>query len=225
MDFVTASDADLLRDMAQEADHPDSAFSAWAELFTRHRDYLFYIVRRCYGMHLGGDQGADDLVEETFWKLRQWAHQCDRGNKIEHTFDAASPDAVRRRFRAFLCTIARNAFKDRLRSMKRYPRQLTPIDESIEASTRGHSPEALGELETLLSTLPDDQAQAIRLCMNWYNLEQAAFIFGPGEAEDIARYLGITVAALRKRRQRGVRRLKELAHQQCVDPHVGDRHE
>jgi DNA-directed RNA polymerase specialized sigma24 family protein len=227
MDFVKDTDADLLCYMTMQADDPATARAAWGEFFIRNRVYLFNIVRRQYGRRLGGDEGAEDLVAEVFHKVFRWAgrHGGKVGALDRFWVDGGAESEkfalVQRRVRLWLGRMAVNRFKDALRAEDPATELELIVDgDGIRpfTSTALTAPETLAKLEAAIATLNPKDEEVLRVSLNWYDPEAGAFFFRPGEAEALARSLGLEVDALRQRRHRALKRLKEAISTESSTP-------
>lgn len=220
MDFSTDTDADLLGYMGMG--EPEHARAAWGEFYTRNVEYLYALTCRCYGEQLGGEQGAEDLVADTFQKVFHWAgkHATEAG--ALDGFQGGSPEHVRRRVRGWLGKIAENHFKELLRGTEREPGELeAPENHSSPEPLQEATPEAkerLARLEASLQGLSSEDQEALRVCQPWYDDDTGTYTFGPGEAEELASSLGITVDTLRQRRYRARKRLEKAMQPESSAP-------
>ena len=148
-------------------------------------------VQRVYGVIaqlLRDADGAEDVLEETFWQVWQ---------------RAATFDPERGTPRAWLLTIARSRALDRLRARERAPEsvalsELVPSDapdpaESVEAQERR------AQVAHALAALPDEQRQAIELAY-----------FGGYTQSEIAERLHQPLGTIKTRMRLGMQKLRAL---------------
>lgn len=209
MDFTTDNDADLLAYMAE--DEADVSMAAWGEFFTRHREYLFGIVRKRYGQAVGGEQGAEDIVIETFQAAHAWAVRHATSGDVLDGFRAPTAEESRRRVRGWLGTIAENIFKDIHERNERESSELVRLADDARDTHAAPppDPERLRSVRIALDTLRPEDRDVLFLSLPWYDFETETFNLGRGEAQQLANELGITVDAFRQRRHRALERLKK----------------
>lgn len=218
MSFENDSDADLLGYMAEQATAAAFAMEAFGEFYARHREFLFGVIYRAYSTHLGGEEGAADLVQRTFEKAYRWAGKHAGDPKALAGLQGETREKTRRRVRAWLVTVAENLFKDALRAKKRSG--VVELTDDLLATLPAAELEQdvdlaglpLGAREALAEQLADlksEDRELITMCLPWYDPKTNTFAFAPGEAEKLAASLGIEVDALRQRRYRAMKRLKQ----------------
>lgn len=218
MSFDKDPDADLLGYMAEQTRDAAFAMEAFGEFYARHCAYLFGVVNRAYGRKLGGEGGAADLVQRTFERAYRWAGKHAGDSKALARLKGPTPEDARLRTRAWLGKIAENLFKDALRATKRSPvveltdELLATVpsaepDEDVDLS--GLPPGARAVLAEELAALKPDDLEIITMSLPWYDPKSRQFALAPGEAEKLATSLGIEVDALRQRRYRAMKRLKD----------------
>lgn len=172
---ATTEDAELLR----RASNGDAA--AVMQLYDRHAGVVLALAVRI----LGGRDEAEEVVQESFVKVWQ---------------EAATYDAGRAGFRAWICTIARNRSLDLLRrrgSAMRARPQLREPDRGVEAA----APEVGADgtrARAVLATLPAPQREAIEL----------AYFEGLTHSE-IAKKTGTPLGTVKTRILDGMRKLRD----------------
>ncbi|MGH8164671.1 MAG: sigma-70 family RNA polymerase sigma factor, partial [Rhodanobacteraceae bacterium] len=132
--------------------------------------------------------GAEDVVEETFWQVWQ---------------RASSYDASRGTVRTWILTIGRSRALDRIRSRKRNREDFTTDLTFIRAPRSDPAQEAEGAerrelVYSALSELPDDQRRALEL----------AYFRGLTQAE-IAEFLGEPLGTIKTRMRLGMQKLRD----------------
>lgn len=96
--------------MGLAATDPDGAREAYGAFYRRNAGWLLQIVRRKPHLMrvLGGEDGAADLVQDTFMRAFEKAETFDRGGISDR-------ERISRRARAWLARIAKNLVLDDLR--------------------------------------------------------------------------------------------------------------
>lgn len=101
------SDFELIRQMAEQTVDFAGARSAWAEFYVRHKRPLCLTCKRHY-RYLLGEDGVEDLVDETFMRA------FDRAASFDHREVCATP-IQGLKCRGWLTRIAENLVRDRFR--------------------------------------------------------------------------------------------------------------
>jgi RNA polymerase sigma factor (sigma-70 family) len=203
--YASDTDADLLVYMAMKDEDPGAAREAWAEFYTRHAGYLQAVCQRAYGDLLGGDTGVGDLVAESFRRAFDRAHQFT-------AVDAAGPDDLRRRVRAWLGRIAQRLFQDALRSRRR----LGLVHVEAEDWDRIPAPEPaavpdLARVERVcqaLSQLSDREQRVLRVTFQWYRPGQTQQRLPSEVVDGLAEALETTPENLRQIRRRALEKVR-----------------
>lgn len=158
--------------------------SALAVLYDRWAQPVYSVVA-----HLLKDaDGAEDVVEETFWQVWQ---------------RASSYDASRGTVRTWILTIARSRALDRLRSRKRNREDIAADlgvirDPAPDPSQDVESGERRQLVYAALQELPEDQRRALDL----------AYFRGLTQSE-IAEFLGEPLGTIKTRMRLGMQKLRD----------------
>ena len=175
---VPGDDASVVKRIA-EGDE-----SALATLYDRWSQVVYSLVA-----HLLKDaDGAEDVVEETFWQVWQ---------------RASSYDATRGTVRTWVLTIGRSRALDRLRSRKRN-REDVSVDLSLirdpgtDPSQDAEGSERRRLVYDALAQLPEDQRRALEL----------AYFRGLSQSE-IAEFLSEPLGTIKTRMRLGMQKLRD----------------
>jgi RNA polymerase sigma-70 factor (ECF subfamily) len=158
--------------------------SALAVLYDRWAQPVYSVVA-----HLLKDaDGAEDVVEETFWQIWQ---------------RASSYDASRGTVRTWILTIARSRALDRLRSRKRNREEIAADltllrDPAPDPSQYIENDERSHLVHAALRELPDEQRRALDL----------AYFRGLSQSE-IAEFLGEPLGTIKTRMRLGMQKLRD----------------
>ncbi len=158
--------------------------SALATLYDRWSQVVYSLVA-----HLLKDaDGAEDVVEETFWQVWQ---------------RASSYDASRGTVRTWILTIGRSRALDRLRSRKRSREDVTTDlslirDPGSDPSQDAEGAERSRMVYDALTQLPEDQRRALEL----------AYFRGLSQSE-IAEFLGEPLGTIKTRMRLGMQKLRD----------------
>jgi DNA-directed RNA polymerase specialized sigma24 family protein len=213
---AAASEAELLAVMVRQENGGQEARAAWGELFNRHRKYVYAVASRSYGSFLG-EEGTVDLVCDTFRRAFEWAGRQKSPDEVQASFAAEDADSTRRRVLGWLGAIAQQLFRDRFREEGSDRDAQADFFEQWR-SAENHPAEVsdsmlLRELEVALGTLTEQQAEAVRASLPWYDVESRTFMLPRGEAARLAAVLKTTPDTLRQRRHRGIERIEEHLRQ------------
>jgi len=172
-------DSSLIRRIA------DGDEAALATLYDRWSQVVYSLVA-----HLLNDaDGAEDVVEETFWQIWQ---------------RAASYDASRGTLRTWILTIGRSRALDRLRSRKRN-REDGAVDLSLIRDPRSDPSQQVEGMErsnlvyAALGQLPEDQRVALEL----------AYFRGLSQSE-ISTLMGEPLGTIKTRMRLGMQKLRDM---------------
>jgi DNA-directed RNA polymerase specialized sigma24 family protein len=211
MDLTKSTEADLLAAMTCDAPSAD-ARRAWEELYVRHRRYFFVVVSRCYRTALDED-GAIDLVVDTFRRAYEWARRQKSADVVRECFIGINPDSTRRRVLGWLGAIAQQLFRDRFRERAL---EAAAFSEFLGDQARGQEDASDDSvepppprLESALAMLNAADADALRLSLPWYDIDSQSFAMPRGEAARVAARIGVSVDALRQRRHRAIKKLEQ----------------
>lgn len=206
MAFETDTDADLLAYMAMQDDDPDGARAAWGVLYDRHAKSVYKLVRHAFGRQFGGDQGAADIVGETFRKAHVKAH----------TFAPQSDDAdqIRDEVRAWLCQIARRIALDLLRKRAKLPLLALVEDEDIPAPEVDDGDdmvesEQLQQAREAFAESSEREQIVLLETMQWFNQDTGKSQMPKGVAKALAERLDTTPANIRQIRRRALERFEK----------------
>jgi len=163
---------------------------AFERLFRRYAPLVLGLGRR----HLGDEDAAKDLLQQTFVRL----HGARRD------YRPGEP------FHPWVMTIAMNLVRDQWRRRKRRP--TTTLDHEPEAddpsplgSSRLEAGERATRLHDALAALPTGQREVVEL--HWFQEQPFA---------EVARMVGSTEGAVRGRAHRAYARLKELLRDERI---------
>jgi len=156
--------------------------AAFRELFDRYSAQVLRMTRR----HLGSDDQAREVVQQTFFQLHAARNDFRQGARL----------------RPWLLTIAMNLVREHWRRQKR--RKMTSLDPETRAAPapeRGpiEAQQRVEMLRAALATLPDSQREVVEL--HWF--QELPFA-------EVARIVGTSEGAVRVRAHRAYARLKEL---------------
>lgn len=181
IDLNGKTDGELLALVAQHARNAHLANAAFRVFYSRHVRYVFYFCKSRFAnpklANADDEASIADLVQETFLRAFEKAHTF-----IDDVSDAVATQASgarERQTRGWLCRIAENLFKDRLR---RSPSLKTErfydgeeeclIDESATALEESDtpSPESLRMrlLKVALKMLSEREQDILRVVYQWY---------------------------------------------------------
>jgi RNA polymerase sigma factor (sigma-70 family) len=203
IDFSSDSDADLLGFMAMREGDPEAARDAFAEFYQRHAPWLYDALCRSRRRLVGSEDGASDLVQDTFRKAYERAHTFELGDLI-------NPDAVRRRARTWLCSIANNTSHDHQRSHDGMVRAIALADLSREPEAI--EPEVSLDAETIRDALEalTDRERDVILDTAYYLKVGVGHQRLPNEASAaLARRWNTTPENIRAIRSRTIKKIKE----------------
>jgi len=212
--LTDVSEATLLGLMSLQRGNPSVARDAWDELYRRHARYVFVVVSRGFSDHLQDAHDVPDVVSDTFREAFDWAGRCARFDEIHARFSSPIRDDTRRRVLGWLSVIARRVAANRCEARARAPVELLDGDiDSISSDEEDSEPPPAAEHPTLrraLKKLNDEELEALRVSLPWYQPESGEFAFARGEAAKVASSLGITPDTLRQRRCRALRHVESL---------------
>ena len=199
IEFGNDSDEDLLAYVAmREDDDDEGARAAFVEFRERHKNWLFVTVRRHHGFKLlGGDEGAADVVQETFIKVWYGADKYDVGG-------LTGRDEIERRTRSWLSVIARNVVADMLRGPSVRSDPLEEFDHGFPAPEVKNTPPTESErrLREQLEQLSEREKDVVFTSL-LYHKPGATQQRLPNEvSRELAERLGTTppnIRAIRKR--------------------------
>jgi len=124
------SDFELIRQMAEQTVDSAGARSAWAQFYVRHKRPLRLVCKRHY-RYLLGEDGVEDLVDETFMRA------FDRSASFDHQ-EVCAPPIQELKCRGWLTRIAENLVRDRFRGQREVDLVLVEVDDLEKlAGTQG----------------------------------------------------------------------------------------
>ena len=157
--------------------------TAFRELFHRYAPMLLGITRR----HLGDDELAREIVQQTFFRLHGARRDFRDGSKL----------------RPWVLTIAMNLVREHWRRTKRRKTSPDPDVGTRAAPEPDMLPlerqERLDAVRAALARLPDSQREVVEL--HWFQEHPFA---------EVAKIVGSSEGAVRVRAHRAYKRLKEL---------------
>ena len=205
-----ANEAELLGIMARQHEDPSAAREAWAELHTRHSRYIAVVARNAFGSRLATNDRVSDAVADTLQAAFDWSGKQNSPEQLAARFSFQDPEAARRKVLGWLAVITRRIAGRRIIGEGDRPLQLQRDVELPQAET-DPPPSALHSLlRGALQKLSPMELEALQVSLPWYEPETGEFAFPRGEAQNVAKALGISSDTLRQRRHRGVKRLKAL---------------
>ncbi|SRR5579875_170834 len=201
-------DDDLLVFMTWKKDDPTVACEAWAEFYRRHAPYLFGVCCKAFGKTLKTWDRVSDLVTDVFKRVYEHAESFKPSGLKD-------PEAMRKRVRAWLGTIARRMFLDRL-PPKDAPQAECQLDQNHWQNIA--QPEAAEESGSSLiavvraamqKVLTEREQEVLRVTLHWYD-PSSDYQRLPNEvAAELAKRLGTTPENLRKIRERALAKIEE----------------
>lgn len=209
---ITMSEEDdevLILYMAYRDEDETRAKAAFTAFFERHREYLYHACRSRFEPGMDGDQGASDLVQDTFIRAYERAETFDVDGSL-------TAEEVRLCVRAWLGKIAENLF---LSYHKANADKLLLPDEEWQkldgqpSKAEVEDPEQWSADRRLLEKALDTLNEKERIVVNFtYSYHR------PGEehqrlpnrvCEEIADMIGTKRSSLRKIRQRALEKIQE----------------
>jgi DNA-directed RNA polymerase specialized sigma24 family protein len=205
------TEAELLGCMSLQRSDPTAARDAWNELYVRHSRYVFAVVARVFGDPFRDVDAVTDVVSDTFRAAYDWA---GRHADVAGRFDAPDSETIRRKMLGWLSVTAGRLARDHVANRGRTPRTFLDGEMDSRPEERDDSEPPASRMRTLLQSalekLSNDELEALRVSLPWYDPCTSAFAFPRGEAAKTASALGIAPDALRQRRFRSLRRLQSL---------------
>lgn len=203
------SDEELLLYISDRTTNPDDARLAWEEFYRRHAGYVLYICRRTWGKVLD-EESIESIHMETFTKVFLSADTYVLNDAT------AGEDIIRRRIRAWLGTIAKNATIDFLRN-----RRSTQLSH--------YSPDKLDQMECAPDAPVSDETKIVREVMSQVLDEQERAILQatyahynpdkeyqrlPNEVvTELCIHFGTTPANIRRVRKNATEKIKQALMQ------------
>jgi RNA polymerase sigma factor (sigma-70 family) len=201
-------DDDLLVFMTWKQDDPPVAREAWAELYRRHAPYIFGVCYKAFGKTLKTRDRVSDLVTDVFKRSYERAESF-RPSGLK------DPDAMRKRVRAWLGTIARRLFLDRL-PPKDAPLAECQLDQHhwqdiAQPETAGDSgcPVAAVVKAAMQKVLTEREREVLLVTLQWYDPSSDHQRLPNDVAAELAKRLGTTPENLRKMRERALAKIEE----------------
>jgi RNA polymerase sigma factor (sigma-70 family) len=207
-DLSAESDDDLLVFITWKNDDPAAACEAWAELYRRHVNYLFGVCYIAFGKTLKSRDRVADLVTDTFKRVYEHADSF-KPSGVKDT------DAMRKRVRAWLGTIARRLFLDRLPATDNQPAECQlELDHwqniaQLDAPDDCDSPLIAAVKIAFQKVLTQREQEVLRVTLHWYDPNSDHQRLPNEVAAELAKHLGTTPENLRKIRERALAKLKD----------------
>jgi RNA polymerase sigma-70 factor, ECF subfamily len=207
-DLSAEADDDLLAYMTWKETDPDIAREAWAEFYRRHIQYLFGVCYKAFISTLKSRDRVADLVSEVFKR----AYEHAASHKPSGLKDR---NAMRRRVRAWLGTIAERLFLD-----GRPPEDAQPLECQLEqdhwqtipqfvAATKSDS-ELIAVVKTAIQTvLTDREREVLGVTLHWYDPSSDHQRLPNEVVAELAQRLGTTPENLRKIRERALAKIEQ----------------
>lgn len=196
-------------------DDPQTAQSAWAVLFIRHKEFLEAVVKRTVQDCFGDAAAVDDIVAETFKKV------YEKAGTFEQPEESLDVDSKRRCFRAWLSRIAVNLIRDAQRGQQRFT--ATNIEkehwDDIEVSLEDLPAWDVQRLGQVMDEVLDAREQDIlRTTYRFYDPDTGKPPRLPSdEVQRICTEHNITAEHLRQIRGRALKKLTEAMEGSCKD--------
>jgi RNA polymerase sigma-70 factor, ECF subfamily len=204
-DLSADPDDDLLVFMTWKQDDPAVACEAWAEFYRRHAPYLFGVCYKAFGKTLKTRHRVSDLVTDVFKRVYEHAESFKpSGLKCR--------EAMRKRVRAWLGTIARRMFLDRLPPKDAPPECQLDQDHwqniaQPEAGEESGGP-LIAVVKAAMEKLTEREREVLRVTVHWYD-PSSDYQRLPNEvAAELAKRLGTTPENLRKIRERALAKIE-----------------
>lgn len=206
-DLSDETDDDLVVYMTWKQDDPAVACEAWAEFYRRHVGYLFGVCYKAFGKTLKTKDRITDLVTDVFKRVYEHADSF----KLSGLTDR---DAMRKRVRAWLGTIARRVFLDGLP-----PENAPPAECQLEQDHWQNiaQPDGVDKPDSELiavvknamqKCLTEREQEVLRVTLHWYDPGSEHQRLPNDVAAELARRLGTTPENLRKIRERAIAKME-----------------
>lgn len=201
------TDDDLVVYMTWKQDDPAVACEAWAEFYRRHVTYLFGVCYKAFGNTLKSRDRITDLVTDVFKRVYEHADSFKPSGLTDR-------DAMRKRVRAWLGTIARRVFLDGLP-----PENAPPAESQLEQDRWQNiaEPEGVNKPESKLiavvknamqKCLTEREREVLRVTLHWYDPGSEHQRLPNDVAAELAKRLGTTPENLRKIRERSITKME-----------------
>jgi RNA polymerase sigma factor (sigma-70 family) len=207
-DLSRDADDDLLVLMTRKKDDPAGACEAWAELYRRHSTYLFGVCLKAFGKTLKTADRVSDLVTDVFNRVYEHAESFKPSGLNDR-------EAMRKRVRAWLGTIARRLFLDHLRPNEALPRECQ-LDQNhwlnipkAQAADESDNPLIAVVKAAMEKVLTEREREVLSVTLHWYDASSDHQRLPNEVAADLAKRLGTTPENLRKIRERGLAKIDE----------------
>jgi RNA polymerase sigma factor (sigma-70 family) len=201
-------DDDLLVFMTWKQDDPAVAREAWAELYRRHAPYLFGVCCKAFLKTLKTRDRVSDLVTDVFKRVYERAESF----KPSGLKDA---EAMRKRIRAWLGTIARRMFLDRLPPKDAPAAECQLEQDHWQDIAQPESTEESGCRVTAAvkaapqKVLTEREREVLGVTLHWYDPSSDHQRMPNEVAAELAKRLGTTPENLRKIRERALAKIEE----------------
>jgi RNA polymerase sigma factor (sigma-70 family) len=203
IDFTGENDADLLGYMGMRECELE-ARDAFAELYKRHAEWLYNVLlKRRMTRLVGGEEGAQDVLQITFILAFKKAHTFDAGNE-------GDPVSYRRRVRAWLGTIANNVTCNILRGSDALNRAIVDpniLDGVLERQPEGQSPKA-DLIRDVLETFSEREKDIILETTLYYKAGEGHQRLPNEASRELSRRWNTTTENIRAIRSRALRKIK-----------------
>jgi RNA polymerase sigma factor (sigma-70 family) len=207
-DLSAETDDDLLVYITWKQDDPAVACEAWAEFYRRHVNYLFGVCYQSFGNTLKSRDRVADLVTDTFKRVYEHADSFKPSG-------IKDPEAMRKRVRAWLGTIARRLFLDRLPATDDRPAECQLEQDhwqniaQPEAPDDSDNPLIAAVKMAFQKVLTQREQEVMRVTLHWYDPSSDHQRLPNEVAAELAKHLGTTPENLRKIRERALAKLKD----------------
>lgn len=206
------SDAELLAQSCHQTTRPQLARAAWEHLYRRHARYVFVVVRNAFNNDIHEPDEITGLVDDVFRVACQWAARQQDPATIRSKFHDSDPTAITRRVQGWLSVIARRLATEHRKRTQAQRREIH-LSNSLAAPDTQDDAEPppinpASAVHDALAALQPGLRLALELSLPWYDPSRQQFDVPRGEATRIASQLGITPNALRQRRHRSLKCLR-----------------
>lgn len=212
------SDFELIRQMAEQSVDFAGARRAWAQFYVRHGRLLRLVCNRDY-RYLLGEDGVEDLVDETFMRA------FDRVASFDHK-ELCAPPIQELKCQGWLKRIAENLVRDRFRGQREV--ELVQVDVADLEKLGGSQDDCSSQCEVpedkrleLLKAgfdLLTGKEQTILLATVFWQLQGRKHQRMPHLAmEQLSKDVGKSPSAIRQMRLRALEKLKKYVNENLPD--------
>jgi len=185
------------------ADEGEDGLAAWGELYRRHFVYLYKVCHRAYKKPLG-DVGVEDLVANTFLKVRESAA------KTYKELGSSNEAENRRNVLGWLACVAKNLVKDLYRGKKINEQN---FDEDYWKEMASIKPQSTPEIDSLVQNLMKErlnetEIEILQTTFHWFDVGAKNQRLPSDVLSELANHLGMTTEGIRQKRKRAIEKIK-----------------